>query len=71
MFIILLTGLLLPDNARDLGHFIIPAMTCQAGYEVDEGTGTVAYDSSGYGNNGTLYNGVSWSWESPFVAAKQ
>jgi len=39
--------------------------------KMDEGTGTVAYDSSGYGNNGTLYNGVSWRWESPFIAARQ
>jgi hypothetical protein len=39
--------------------------------KMDEGTGTVTYDSSQYNNNGTLYNGVSWSWESPFVAATQ
>jgi hypothetical protein len=37
-----------------------------------EGAGTVVRDFSGYGNNGTLYNGVGWSeltkWELPAAA---
>jgi hypothetical protein len=36
MIIFLLINFTLPDNARDLGHFIIPAMTCQAGYEITD-----------------------------------
>lgn len=28
---------------------------------MDEGSGTTAYDKSGNGNNGTLYNGASWT----------
>ena len=30
-------------------------------WKFDEGSGTTAYDSSGYGNNGTLYNGPTWT----------
>jgi prepilin-type N-terminal cleavage/methylation domain-containing protein len=29
-------------------------------WSFDEGTGTIAYDLSGYGNNGTLVNGTTW-----------
>lgn len=29
-------------------------------WKFEEGTGTIAYDSSGYGNNGTLMNGPTW-----------
>ncbi len=29
-------------------------------WHLDEGTGTAAYDSSGYGNTGTLTNGPTW-----------
>jgi len=32
----------------------------------DEGAGTVAYDKSGNGNNGTLYNGVAWTTSGKF-----
>jgi len=30
-------------------------------WSFDEGTGTIAYDLSGYGNNGTLYNDPTWT----------
>jgi len=30
-------------------------------WKFDEGSGTTANDSSGYGNNGTLYNGPTWT----------
>jgi len=30
-------------------------------WSFDEGTGTIAYDRSGYNNNGTLYNGPQWT----------
>ncbi len=30
-------------------------------WDFDEGTGTVAYDSSPYGNTGTLVNGTTWT----------
>jgi prepilin-type N-terminal cleavage/methylation domain-containing protein len=30
-------------------------------WKFDEGSGTIAYDSSGYGNNGTLTNGPTWT----------
>jgi len=30
-------------------------------WKFDEGSGTTAYDSSGYGNNGTLVNGPTWT----------
>ena len=29
--------------------------------QYNEGYGTIAYDSSGFGNNGTIYNGATWS----------
>ncbi len=29
-------------------------------WHFDEGTSTIAYDNSGYGNNGTLYNNPTW-----------
>jgi hypothetical protein len=28
---------------------------------MDEGSGSIAYDSSGYNNHGTLYNGTTWT----------
>lgn len=30
-------------------------------WKFDEGSGTTAYDSSGYNNHGTLYNGPTWA----------
>lgn len=30
-------------------------------YHFDEGSGTTAYDASGYHANGTLYNGPTWT----------
>ena len=30
-------------------------------WEFTEGSGLMAYDSSGYGNHGTLENGAAWS----------
>jgi hypothetical protein len=30
-------------------------------WSFDEGAGTTAYDRSGYGNNGTLYNSPTWT----------
>jgi hypothetical protein len=30
-------------------------------WKFDEGSGTTANDSSGYGNNGTLYNSPTWT----------
>ncbi|MDO8435865.1 MAG: LamG-like jellyroll fold domain-containing protein, partial [bacterium] len=34
-------------------------------WRFDEGSGTIASDSSGYGNNGTLVNGPVWTTDSP------
>ena len=53
-----------------LGALALPATTAHAavstdslvGYwKFDEGTGTLAADSSGHGNNGTLTGGPTWS----------
>jgi acid phosphatase type 7 len=38
-------------------------------WSLDEGTGTVAHDSSGSGINGTLLNGPTWAAGFPFVFA--
>lgn len=35
-------------------------------WRFDEGTGTVAYDSSGNGNDGTLVNSPTWTTDTPF-----
>ncbi|MDH4223578.1 MAG: dockerin type I domain-containing protein [candidate division Zixibacteria bacterium] len=42
--------------------FALPALAQDlVGYwKFDEGTGTIAFDSSGYGNNGNLLNGPVW-----------
>jgi O-glycosyl hydrolase len=40
-----------------------------AAYSFNEGTGTIAGDSSGRGNNGTLVNGATWSTNAKFGAA--
>jgi len=37
----------------------------KAVWHLDEGSGLTAYDKSGNGNNGTLYNGVSWRTDAP------
>jgi len=34
-------------------------------WKLDEGSGTTASDSSGYGHNGTLRNGPAWSTDTP------
>ncbi|QDP49667.1 MAG: putative concanavalin A-like lectin/glucanases superfamily protein [Prokaryotic dsDNA virus sp.] len=41
---------------------------CVAYYKFDEGSGTVALDSSKNSNNGTLVNGATYSTEVPFKA---
>lgn len=36
-------------------------------WNVDEGSGIITIDSSGYGNSGTLINGPAWAADTPFV----
>jgi prepilin-type N-terminal cleavage/methylation domain-containing protein len=40
-------------------------------WNLDEGTGTTANDSSGYYNTGTLMNGTAWTSDTPYKAAGQ
>ena len=50
------------DNKRHtIMHIDAVDTTCVLNLHFDEGEGTVAYDSSVYGNNGTLYGGVEWT----------
>ncbi len=35
-------------------------------WNFDNGTGTVAYDTSGYGNNGVIYNGALFAIDTPY-----
>jgi len=39
-------------------------------WHLDEGTSTLAYDNSGYGNNGTLYNTPTWQGSNNCKAGK-
>lgn len=43
------------------------ASTVDGGYTLNEGAGTIAYDSSGNGNNGTI-TGATWSSDTPSKA---
>jgi len=48
------------EVGTDLG--LAPFTHGLVGYwKFDEGSGTIAYDSSGYNNNGTLYNSPTWT----------
>jgi len=50
-----------------MGSQLTGTETGLVGYwRLNDGDGVVAVDSSAYGNNGTLLNGVSWSDNTPF-----
>ncbi|MFZ4540429.1 MAG: LamG-like jellyroll fold domain-containing protein [Rickettsiales bacterium] len=54
-------------NAVDVFLFAADIASGLVGYwNFDEGSGTVAVDSSGNGNTGTLTNGPTWSANTPF-----
>ncbi len=44
----------------------VPSREVEAIYALDEGTGTVAQDGSGYGHEATLQNGPTWDGSGPF-----
>lgn len=48
------------NNFGELNSTLSPNATLVAYWKFDEGSGTVANDSSSYGNNGTLMNGPTW-----------
>lgn len=48
-------------RVEELEAILFPPPSPPVGYwKFDEGNGTVAYDSSEYGNDGTLYGSCSW-----------